>query len=48
MFQLEAIPEPWFSFLEELDNIATLPVRLHCIGGFVVTMRYGLRQAAAE
>ncbi len=48
MFQLEAVPEPWFSFLEELDKIATLPVRLHCIGGFVVTMRYGLSRSTAD
>jgi hypothetical protein len=30
-------------YLKELDNMATVPVRLDCIGGLVVTMRDGLR-----
>jgi hypothetical protein len=30
------------SFLKELDELATTTVSLHCIGGFVVTMLYGL------
>jgi hypothetical protein len=37
MSRLEPIPEPWFSFLKELDELATTTVSLHCIGGFVVT-----------
>ena len=48
MSQPEAVPEPWFSFLKELDNIVTGPVRLDCIGGFVVTMRYGLKRPTAD
>lgn len=44
----EAIPEPWRSFLNELDRIATSTVRLDCIGGFVVTMLYGLSRPTAD
>ena len=42
------MPEPWFSFLAELDNIAKLTVRLDCIGGFVVTMLYGLNRPTCD
>ena len=44
----EAIPEPWRSFLNDLDRIATSTVRLDCIGGFVVTMLYGLSRPTAD
>ena len=44
----EAIPEPWRSFLNELDRIATSTVRLDCIGGFVITMLYGLSRPTAD
>ena len=44
----EAIPEPWRSFLNELDRIADSTVRLDCIGGFVVTMLYGLKRPTAD
>jgi hypothetical protein len=40
MPQHEQVPEPWVSFLKELDALVTEPVRLDCIGGFVVTMLY--------
>jgi len=32
-------PEPWRSFLRELDQQATEETRLECMGGFVVTVR---------
>jgi hypothetical protein len=38
------IPEPWASFLSELDGMATEPVNFHCIGGFVVTRKYGFKR----
>ena len=44
----DAIREPWLSFLAELDNIATSTVRLDCIGGFVVTMVYGLDRPTGD
>lgn len=36
-----ALPEPWLSFLKELDPIAGEPTKLPCIGGFAVTQHYG-------
>jgi hypothetical protein len=44
----DVIPEPWFSFLTELDNIAISTARLDCIGGFVVTMLYGLDRPTGD
>jgi hypothetical protein len=41
-------PEPWSSFLHELDALATETVRMDCIGGFVVTMHYGLGRTTAD
>ncbi len=48
MPQHEPILEPWFSFLRELDELATEIVRLDCIGGFVVTMLYGLGRTTGD
>jgi hypothetical protein len=39
--EIGLLPEPWASFLGELDQMAIEPVDFHCIGGFVVTRRYG-------
>ena len=44
----KVLPEPWLSFLNELDRIAGSTVRLDCIGGFVVTMLYGLTRPTAD
>ena len=41
-------PEPWHSFLFELDREATGETRLDCMGGFVVTLLYGLPRATAD
>ena len=48
MPELDSTPEPWRSFLRELDGLITAPVSLHCIGGFVVTMLYGLSRPTAD
>jgi hypothetical protein len=42
------IPEPWNSFLKELDREAAEETRLDCLGGFVVTQLYGLARATAD
>ena len=42
------IPEPWGAFLRDLDRQLVRPVELHCLGGFVVTMLYGLRRPTAD
>lgn len=44
----KAIPEPWLSFLRELDLKAQEEVRLDCMGGFIVTMVYGFSRPTAD
>lgn len=36
------LPAPWRGFLDEVDRALPALVQLHCIGGFVVAVRYGL------
>jgi|ERR1043165_380202 hypothetical protein len=43
-----SIPEPWISFLTEIDGQVEGEVELHCLGGFVVTMLYGLVRPTAD
>jgi hypothetical protein len=45
---LKGIPEPWLSFLHELDSTAQEEVRLDCMGGFVVTLVYGFSRATGD
>jgi Nucleotidyltransferase of unknown function (DUF6036) len=45
---VDQIPEPWASFLEALDRQLAEVVDLHCIGGFAVTMQYGLSRATSD
>ena len=42
------LAEPWRSFLVGLDGLVEHDVRLHCCGGFVVTMLYGLARTTAD
>ena len=41
-------PEPWHSFLRDLDDALQSRARLDCIGGFVVTQLYGLARPTAD
>jgi hypothetical protein len=41
-------PEPWHSFLRELDALATGTVHFQCLGGFVVTQLYGLKRSTGD
>jgi hypothetical protein len=43
-----AIPEPWGSFLRELEEIATARVDFHCIGGFLITRKYGFQRETSD
>jgi hypothetical protein len=45
---LEQIPEPWASFLSQVDDYLDEAVELHCFGGFVVTTLYGLARSTAD
>jgi len=44
----KTIPEPWRSFLRELDRNATAETRLDCMGGFVVTQLYGFSRETSD
>lgn len=35
-------PEPWHSFLAEIDEALDAPVNLNCIGGFALTVHFGM------
>ena len=37
----DPLPEPWHSFLRDLDTQLAGPTELHCFGGFVVAQCYG-------
>jgi hypothetical protein len=39
---------PWVEFLSEVDRKLPGPVELHCLGGFVVAMHYGLLRPTAD
>jgi hypothetical protein len=41
-------PEPWHSFLRELDALAIGIVDFQCLGGFVVTQLYGLNRSTGD
>jgi hypothetical protein len=48
MADSKQIPEPWRSFLGELDQRATEETRLDCMGGFVVTVLYGFSRETSD
>lgn len=43
-----APPEPWHSFLSDIDDAATEDLALHCIGGFAVSLYYGLTRPTGD
>ena len=43
-----AIPSPWAEFLRELDALLTTEVKVHCIGGFVISLHYGLPRPTGD
>jgi hypothetical protein len=42
------IPSPWDRFLEELDGLLREQVHMHCIGGFVLSLFYGLPRPTGD
>lgn len=46
--QSKSVPEPWKSFLGEIDDAISSPLRFDCLGGFVVTLLYGMSRASAD
>ena len=45
---IKAIPEPWRSFLNELDGTLSDEFHFHCMGGFVVTLVYGFSRTTSD
>ena len=45
---LSKIPEPWKSFLAEIDNTLEEETKFHCIGGFVIAMLYNLERETSD
>src|SRR5262249_12492243 len=43
-----SMPDPWHSFFAEIDQSIQEEVALHCLGGFVMTMLYGLDRPTAD
>jgi len=41
-------PSPWAEFLGELDSLLPEQVEVHCIGGFVASVFYGLPRPTAD
>lgn len=41
-------PKPWYSFLKDVDARVGETIHLHCLGGFAVTMLYGLVRPTAD
>src|ERR1051326_7717000 len=44
----ESILEPWKSFFTEIDDSLHEEMALHCLGGFVMTMLYGMDRPTAD
>src|SRR6267142_2255572 len=42
------LPSPWGKFLDELDDALSEPIALHRIGGFVVSLLYGLPRPTGD
>lgn len=44
----ELVPDPWRSFLADIDAASEDPIVLHCIGGFAVTLHYALGRPTGD
>lgn len=42
------LPQPWDTFLAAVDALLPDPVELHCLGGFVVAVRYHLPRPTGD
>lgn len=45
---LNKIPEPWKSFLMEIDAVLEQETQFHCLGGFVIAMLYNLKRETSD
>ena len=44
----ERVPDPWRSLLADIDARCPQPIEMHCIGGFAVTLHYGLMRPTGD
>ena len=42
------LPSPWVEFLSEVDRELPGPVELHCLGGFVLAIQFGLARTTTD
>ena len=42
------LSEPWRSFLDEINRSAPSDIALNCIGGFAVSLYYGLARPTGD
>jgi len=42
------IPEPWLGFLRDVDRALRQPVEVHCLGGFVLAILWGLPRPTGD
>jgi len=42
------IPEPWKSFLKDVDEGLSQEASLHCTGGFVITQLWGMSRNTSD
>ena len=41
-------PEPWLSFLRDIDDFVREETHFHCLGGFVVSVVYGADRSTSD
>jgi hypothetical protein len=44
----DRIPEPWISFLLNVDQVLDRPVSVHCLGGFVLSVLWRLPRPTGD
>jgi hypothetical protein len=44
----DSVPEPWASFLSDLDAELIGETSLYCVGGFAITVQYGLPRQTSD
>src|SRR5215471_6069042 len=42
------LPGPWAEFLSEVDPSLSCAIEIHCLGGFVLTVLYGVPRTTAD
>ncbi len=42
------MPEPWLGFLRDVDRALKQPIEVHCLGGFVLAVLWGLPRPTGD